>query len=493
MKFNSRFACFTFLLLSGVSAYAVEAITCEVAILGGGPAGLHTAYRLGPQLGSKLCLFEKENRLGGRIYDVSKTPGGPVFGLGALRIMEGQPVMFALADELGVKYVPAPFEDDLINARGTRAFDSETLRQEAYPKVMVTEGDLWDKIRMSPERANIDKYPDFRSYVRSVLTAEEYQFMADIFRFRGDFTYPLSARGYLDFLDEDWDVCCTPSYPVGGMSEFIRRMEAKVRANGVQIFTGQAVRTIEGGNPNYRIATPDYMATAGRVVIAIDAYAFKKVGGEVAAKIQAQQQFQDIIGIKVATVSQWWPSAWWKDAIPGKNTRRAWTTEHCMNFIEIPNTPYAEDQLVTRSVYDDTLTCVDFWEITAQRGTAAVEAEIKRGLEHVFPGVEIPAPLKTQVQIWPAGWYWLKAGSPFTNAQIASWAINPVPGERISLVGESYNPQRSTWTDGAIKSSINTLNAVFGMELQGQTATPSAQEREAPVMMQRRVGRTPRK
>src|SRR5262249_47918362 len=108
----------------------------------------------------------------------------------------------------------------------------------------------------------------------------------------------------------------------------------------------------------------------------------------------------------------------------------------------------------------------------AQRGTAAVEAEIARGLKYLFPGVTIPAPVKTEVKIWPAGWYWLRGGSPFTNAQIASWAINPLPGEQVSLVGESYNPQRSTWSDGAYKSSINTLNAVFGMTLQGQTANP---------------------
>jgi protoporphyrinogen oxidase len=476
-------------LLASMSAFAVEGITCEVAILGGGPGGLHTAYRLAPQLGSRLCLFEKENRLGGRIYDVSRTPNGPVFGLGALRIMENQPVMFALADELGVKYAAAPFEDDLINARGTRAFDSESMRLEAYPKVKLDESALWDKIRFSPERANADKYPDFRSYVRAVLGPEEYQFMADIFRFRGDFTYPLSARGYLDFLDEDWDVCCTPSYPVGGMSEFIRRMEARVRVAGVRIYTGEPVRTIDGGNPTYRIATPGYNATASRLVIAIDAVAFKHVGGEVAAKIQAQQQFQDLIGIKVATVNQWWPKAWWKDAIPGKNTHRAWTTESCINFIEIPTAAYAADQLVTRSVYDDSLTCTAFWENLAERGgTDAVEAEIARGLEHLFPGANIPKPLKTQVQIWPAGWYWLKAGSKYTNAQIASWAIQPLAGERISMVGEAYNPQRSTWTDGAIKSSINTLNSVFGLKLEGQTAgvTPAEAFDAAPVRMMNR-------
>ena len=52
---------------------------------------------------------------------------------------------------------------------------------------------------------------------------------------------------------------------------------------------------------------------------------------------------------------------------------------------------------------------------------------------------------------------------------IAKWAIEPLKGEAVSLVGEGYNPQRSGWSDAAYKSSINTLNAKFGLSLPGAT------------------------
>ncbi|HTM48506.1 MAG TPA: FAD-dependent oxidoreductase [Bryobacteraceae bacterium] len=451
-------------------------VACDVVVLGGGAGGLHTAFRLGSKLGAGVCLFEKEDRLGGRIYDVARVPGGPLYGLGALRIMEGQDVVFGLADELGVKYEAAPYHDDLISARGYFASNSDDMKVMAYPFAAGNENALYDKLFTGPERANIDKYPDFRSYVRAAAGEEGYHYLTDVFRFRGDFSYPLSARGYMDFLDEEWNVCCTPSYPVGGMSEFIRRMEQKALQSGVRIYKSQPVRDLSSGpgsGGRYQITTPDYIASANRLVIAVDADGFKRIGGNLAAMIQAQPQFQDLIGVKVASIDQWWPSAWWLGAVPGKDVRRAWTTEHCLNAIEIPVSKYAADQMVTRSVYDDDKACADFWEVTAQRGTAAVEAEIARGLKYLFPGVNIPAPLKTQVQIWPAAWYWLKAGSPFTNAQIASWAILPLAGEAVSLVGESYNPQRAGWSDGAYKSSINTLNAIYGFNLSGATATPS--------------------
>src|SRR5690349_20701862 len=59
-------------------------IDCEVAIIGGGPGGLHTAFRIGLTLGDHVCLFEKEAELGGRIPDVSMTNASdsPRFGTG---------------------------------------------------------------------------------------------------------------------------------------------------------------------------------------------------------------------------------------------------------------------------------------------------------------------------------------------------------------------------------------------------------------------------
>ena len=146
-------------LLAG-SALARKEVKCDVAIIGGGPGGLYSAYRLGAQLGSGVCLFEKNNRLGGRIYDV-KGPGGAVFGTGAMRIMETQSIVFSLADELGMEYEAAPWRDDLISARGYFSFDSTAMNQMAYPLVPdnTNETELYDILRFGPERANVMKYP----------------------------------------------------------------------------------------------------------------------------------------------------------------------------------------------------------------------------------------------------------------------------------------------------------------------------------------------
>lgn len=465
-----------------LSSLALEAskqnITCDIMIVGGGSSGVHTAYQLSKTQTSKICLLEKENHLGGRLYDVALDPKRPdlLYGLGALRVMESQSYLLNLAKEIGVQLEFAPYRDDLISARGFFSFSSDEIKTLAYPLVTKelinntghgTEDALYDKLLHGPERSHATQYPDLRSYLRNVLGTQSYQFLSDISRFRADFESPIDARSYLEFLDEEMNTCCRPYYPVGGMSSFIKQMSQLAQNHGVQIYVSEPAQIIAKQNNFYQIITPNYLFSAKRLVIATSANGLKYISGEIANRIKAQRQFQDILGIKVVTIAQKWPFSWWKQSsYSGKDVHRAWTTEHCLNFIEIPINPYAADQNITRSVYDDDMRCTTFWENTYYKlGIKAVEEEITRGLTYLFPKANIPDPINTVVQIWPAGWYFLKAGTQFTNQKIAEWALHPIPGEDISLVGDSYYIQRSGWSEAAYKSSINTLNANYGFSI----------------------------
>jgi monoamine oxidase len=465
-----------------------ERLNCEVAIVGGGAGGLHTAFRLGPKLGSKVCLFEKENELGGRIYDVSydaDNPDAPRMGVGARRIMETQTVLFNLAAELGLQLETPPLGTDLIQVRGKTSFSKDDF-VSLYPGLPLkdnpdTDQETWlyDQLRLGPERAKAGQYPDFRSYVSAVVSPAGLDYLHDMTRFRADFEYPLDARSYMDYLDEEWDVCCVASYPVGGMSAFIRGMEERARAAGVRIFKGEAIHGIHRKGKAYELQSAHYQVAAKQLVIAVPPSAFPYLRGDVPARIAKQKAFQDIIGVKVATITQWWPTAWWKDIRNPSQTEgtsqvwRAWTTDSCVNFIEIPLNPDAEQQNVTRSVYDDDQRCVDHWEKLAKTSMDQVEAEIHEGLTKLFDQngaslpetVSIPKPLKTHVQIWPAGWHWLRAGATHTNAEVAAWSLEPLPGEAVALVGEAYYPNRSGWSDGAYKSSIQLLNTWYKLQL----------------------------
>jgi glycine/D-amino acid oxidase-like deaminating enzyme len=469
---------------SSDSVKSLRPLDCDVLIIGGGAGGLHTAFRLGQQHRYSVCLFEREARLGGRIFDVSLdgTDTSPRFGVGARRIEPEQPVLRGLAKELGIDYNFVPYRDDLILLRGHHAFSKDEIAKLAYPCLAGlaknTKGDsavenaLYKQLR---RRHNLKDFPDFPSYVRATVGVEGYHYLLDTSHFRGDFEYPLDARGYLDWLDEDFTLDQTQAaYPVGGMSEFIRGMARDAETSGVRIFTAEPVTSLNETPSGYEALTRDYRVNARRVVIAVDAAALPKIRGNVVQAIVKSPQYRQLIGVKVVTVTQWWAKAWWMKAYPGKDIRRLWTTDYCLNFMEIPVDPYGINQLVTRTVYTDEMSCVALWEQLRATSLQSVDAEISRELRQIFPKAEIPKPLKTYVQIWPDAWYWLKAGSRFSNADIAKWAINPIPGDAVYLVGESYNPQRSTWSDGAYKSSIATLNAHFGFNLSTESTTANS-------------------
>lgn len=475
------------LLLAACAAVAPgssETATCEVAIVGGGAAGLHTAYRLGPELGARVCLFERNERLGGRIYDVAKdpdSPDGPYIAVGARRVMQGQEVLFKLAAELGIELQKPQEKADLIFARGLFSTNKDDFAK-LYPGIEfdAAKGDaetqLLEALLKSDERRRVDQYPDFRSYIEKVIGPAGYQYLHDMSRFRGDFEYPLSARGYLDFLEEEMDVCCEASYPVGGMSSFIRGMERKARADGVRIFTGETVLSVDKAQSGYTLVTSKRRVAGRRVVIAVPPQALARIGGGIVEAIRAQPQFKALIGVRVTTVAQWYDTAWWKDVTrlsDGKGVWRAWTTDHCLNFIEIPQEDYAAAQKVVRAVYNDRVDCADKWAKLARAGGSALEDEVHRGLQQLFANngvtrpVEVGKAVRTLYWEWPDGWYYIRAGSPYSNQDIFDWALEPLPGEEVGLASESYNPQRSAWSDAAYKSSIHLLNRKYGMNLPG--------------------------
>ena len=490
LSFRVKFLMFTSLTVWGcktstdsTTQEAMNAtLDCEVVIVGGGVGGLHTAFRLGPVLGDKVCLFEKEERLGGRIYDITKSPintNGPYIGTGGRRVMVGQDVVFNLAKELGIELQKPETGADIIFARGKYATQKDDFLK-LYPgltydaKKPDAETQLLTKLLESPERKNIGKYPNFRSYVEKVVGKVGYQYLHDMSRFRGDFEYDLSAQGYMDFLEEEMNVCCQTFYPIGGMSAFVRGLEAKSRAYGVRIFMGEPVTSIDKGKDSYLITTGKREAFAKKVVISVPPLAFQKVRGSIAEKIKARQEFKDLIGIRVTVISQWFDKPWWKNirTKDGQDIWRAYTTGHCINYLEIPPEQYAVQQTVIRTVYNDQRECAEMWASLADK-PEELKAKLHEGLAHVFAEnnvtnpVAIPEAVQTTFWDWKDGWYMVKAGSQYSNADIFNWAVEPLPGEDVGLVSEGYNPQRSAWTDGAYKSSIHLLNKKYGMSLPG--------------------------
>jgi len=462
---------------------ALTTLDCEISIVGGGPAGLYMAYQLGSVYKDRVCVFETDNRLGGRIYDVSKDPKsleGPFIALGGRRVMETQIVLFDLAEKLGISLEIPESAKELIYARGLYStdpndfvglypgvsFDSSNTKEDAPTQLLR-------RLLNAEQRKHADQYENFKSYVISVLGQNYYEYLRDMSRFRSDYEYALSAKAYLEFLEEDIDVCCEASYPVGGMSAFTKGLARRAQESGVRIYLEQPVKSIDKEAKRYSLTTSKHRVFSDRVVIAVPPKGFNHIQGDIARAIQAQDQYKSLVGVNVVTVAQWYDQPWWlaiKDT-DGQKVWRAWTTDSCINSIEIPQETYAAKQNVIRTVYSDRLDCVEMWRGLSAKGDSALKQEIKKGLAHLFANngvtqaVEIGDANKTVYWEWPDAWYYIRAGYPFSTLDIFNWAVNPLPGEQIALIGESYHPQRATWSDAAYKSAINLLNDKYGFSI----------------------------
>ena len=461
-------------------------VDCEVAIVGGGPAGLYLAFRLTPTLGDKVCLFEKEAQLGGRIRDESTgDASGPWIGTGARRLQENQTNVFALATELGITFEKPELGTDLIEANGKVSYAKNDYAA-FYPNMKVRadatsdqETYIYDLLQKGPERANANNYADFKAYVDAVGGRGAYDFLRDVSRFKADFKLPIAARYYLDYLDEEGLACCTPSYPIGGMSSFIRAMEAKTVAQKGRIFKSEPVTEISHAGKQYQLKTPGHVVSVNKLVVTAPPAGFDSVQGDVATAIKATNEYKALMPIPVVVINNVWETAWWENiknpAVTTGEARtwRQWTTKHCVSFTEIPFEPYARAQKVTRSVYNDDPDCVAFWVDLQKKGIDAVEAEVVRGLTQVFNAnnvsspamVTVPKPKSTTMQVWPGAWYYLRAGVKFTSSDMQAWMLAPLPNEpNLVVAGEAYWGSRPGWSDGAYKSMNKVLIEKFGIQ-----------------------------
>ena len=101
----------------------------KVAVVGGGIAGLHAAYRLA-QAGVNVRVYEASARIGGRMFSArGKMPDDIVVELGGELIDSNHATMWALARELGVQMddLFSGYPNDPRFERETYFFDGERV------------------------------------------------------------------------------------------------------------------------------------------------------------------------------------------------------------------------------------------------------------------------------------------------------------------------------------------------------------------------------
>ncbi len=501
---------------------APMALECDVVIVGAGPAGLHTAYKLtnppagttvtGVSAASSVCMFEKNDRIGGRIRDVQfGATAADATGTGAYRMYDNH-YTYMLATELGVTSAePVAFSNlralqDPAGMMGQFFGYSGDAFKSLYGQT-INDDEMWVKL-MCGDQVPKDamKRPNYQmiaglgpkssmAYATDVLGVMGAQFFFDNNRFRADWTDDVDAVGYMEYAVIDWYGAGGIRYPIPGHSVLMNKMREAFEAKGGKLFLGEAVTAIaSSADGGYDVTTAGHAVKAKQVILATEHGALKNITGDVVSMITSAKEYQNVTSAKSMQVTHQWDKAWWKGdlrypdasrvvggplAMDAPPILRADTTIKpdgtCINAIEMPYTPHHDALKVTRTAYSDNRACVDKNLMVYGQGGAAGETalndELKKSLRILFPAVfdgsaNEPKITKTDVNVHGEAWYYLKKGAfaaGVTNKSLFDWSVQPVAAKKVYLVGDAWYPLGSGWSHAAYVSSLRVLKERFGM------------------------------
>ncbi|KAL9951517.1 hypothetical protein ACROYT_G044192 [Oculina patagonica] len=458
-------------------------LECSVAIVGGGTGGLLTAYAL---LHSKketnetgVCLFEREDHLGGKIFDYNFTHAPDVVvGLGVWNIH---------ADNYNEGDIQRHFniltDDDWapkthrVEARGVYADSFDSLKPKAFPTLMdrapmnnktleKTAEFIYDDAR------NYTQFSTAETFLSYELSPEGTKLMEDTYGFLGDYMQAINPLSYREYLKKKIHVIGEREddlRPLKGMSEFITHLAQQVRSRGGKIYLKETVTSIEKRGDKFVLQTTNFTVKANKAVITAGPTAVKKIKGDVIQGITDHEIFKSIVSVPAFSGAAVYEKAWWNDstAVQKKNNLTALSKfVSCSNCLGI-TMPYKgrgpNGEAVLHTIANNG-GCSDKWGEILQISAKEVDKELKRALKYKFQRDDVPDPLETKYKYWEEGfWFLQKPGAKFSLSAIQQWAKRPLTGQDVFLVDRAYY-SFGGWLDDTIQSSLDALKEGWNLD-----------------------------
>ena len=486
----------------------------DCAVVGGGVAGLFTAWRLSQQ-GRRVALFEGSDRLGGRLLSV-QLPGftDQRAEVGGMRYTSGQRMVVAAVDRF-------------IGAEGTRVFD--------YPLVFnylrgrhLTPGTPAASLPYDldfQERLMIDAGEDLlESTIRGDYEAAEAGDPALIRQ--GLWTYLLERRsneGFNYILDQlgyhsivwNWNAADAIAFlgrvfKPGQDFMFLRNgfealphaIAAEAQVEGAEIHLEHRLHQVDRDNDG--LVTLRMDAPGGPVSVTADQVVLAMPQGSIALLNPQSFFFSDsrfrtamnaLIAESLAKIHLAFPTAWWEDmGIPiGKS----------ISDLPIRQTYYWGREasgagLMMASYHDGP--SVDFWQgltggprlgdaawadqmlgpngeplapslVNSLPASEAMVDEVLRQLQesHGMSGT-LPRPTAATYKNWGeapygGGWYRWKVGE--VSADVISYLRRPFPDTGLHICGDAWSNGQG-WVEGALETAEALLVNEFGMPVFAQ-------------------------
>jgi len=406
----------------------------KIAIIGGGVSGLYLAYRLMSQDNDNhsVTIFEKSNRLGGRVHTCSQTINGNKvsYEAGAGRYNDSHTLLVKLLKELGLKdkAYPIGFQRSfLVNSQ-----------RKSYDKIV---GDLlFDKIMKSYKEYDSEylKSVTLRDFMVKVIGQQKTQNVIDAFGYNSEFELQ-NAYTSLKIFETDFNDNIQYYGLSGGLSQItdsLSRCILNKNNNRILLQTevlnyNPVTNIIEWKKVDGKQSKKD---TFDKVVFCVTKQALLQFPSLMKADNRLHQYLTH--SIEMSPLHRIFATFPLIDGKPWFHGLNRTTTNLRLRYF-IPLNP--STGLIQISYTDKQF--ADYWN--SFQNDDDVKKELMKDLKTMFPHKDIPDPTWLERQYWKEGaTYWLPNYKRYNNKKDSTYYV----------CGEMTSQFHNAWIEGSLES-----------------------------------------
>ena len=465
----------------------------DVAIVGAGIAGTYIGDRLKrarPEW--SVAIFERTDRIGGRLRSVPIAGLDRPIELGGMRFMSSHRRVASIVDDFALPTHPFDRSDGQERAflRGVLARGPGDPASGNNYRLGANERgrsavELWQKgfERIVPnwQRLEHEDFVRLRAVgeylgrrvtdwsigevLRTSLSAEGWSYVRDAFGYDSGIR-AFNATDFIEFLQSGGDPTAVAMTPDGGMESVPRSLAERFERAGGAIWLGHDVTSIEmtDGAVVLRFSNGRSIHAARIVVTApVPALELLARTSPVLRHSSFGQAFVGVEGFPAMKLYLWYDQPWWRPTVSGIRSVTDLPVRKVFYLDDRPDGPATLLAMYTDAI--DVEPWLDLTDGTTDGAPAppAMLAEVQRCLREMHPDSAIPEPVGSALMHWGAdphevGWHFWRGG--VVSDEVLELAPQPEPSLPVYLAGEAFSRQQS-WVEGALEAAEAALERLL--------------------------------